>query len=92
MNSKKYVKSEADKWFQNEFLKWAYSIFNRVETEKQEEEDSLEKLHRFIDYEMNRSSDLHSFLCLTCCAFDISLIFHMPVPARTLFQNQQMVL
>ena len=58
LNSKKYVKSEADKWFQSEFKNWAYSIFNRVETEE-EEEDSLEKLHKFMDYEMNRSSDLH---------------------------------
>ena len=58
LKSKMYVKSDADLWFQNEFLRWAYSIFDRVETEE-EEEDSLEKLHSFINYEMNRSSELH---------------------------------
>ena len=56
LGSKKHVKSEADKWFQNEFLNWAYSIFGKVETEE-EEIDSLEKLHAFIHYEGNRSSD-----------------------------------
>lgn len=54
----KYVKSEADKWFQNEFLCWAYSIFGRVEKED-EEVDSLEKMHRFISHELNRESELH---------------------------------
>ena len=36
-------------------LHWAYSIFEKAETEE-EEADSLEKLHAFITYESNQSS------------------------------------